>query len=481
MVESNKMKKSLKYLTMIFVLMGSLFMFIIPTNGFNSEIYAKVDQYILDSMRLSKTSILTLTIVQEDEIIYQKIYQTGDYDFKVDLDSPFYIGSISKSFTALAIKQLANEGKIDINERVSVYLPWFDLKDDRGNEIRVRDLIRHRSGLSTLDGNMAYTYDSNYSIEELSQVITQTVHIDNLIGNINSYSNLNYIVLGAIIEKVTGLSYKDYMDKNVYAVINMTNTYHSYEEAKQNGLVPSYRVINGLRIPVNVPHPTAHVPAGYQMSSTHDMTNYLMMFLHEGYFNSTSLFENNSLSSDKVTYDPYWQELEIRDEYFGHSGATFSATSQIIINQRNKIGLLILTNARDVSSTNPISASLMGEGVLTILRGISYKNPIPDFNWVIFSINGLFIILLIVDLLFFKRYLRMSHRYSIKRKIRYFLADGVIPFTFLYLLKDYYRVSWDFIINASPEYSFIVLFCCVGLIIVAISRGVYDVLRRTLK
>lgn len=466
---------------MILVLISSLYLSIIPTNGFNSEIFANVDQYILDSMKQSKTSALTLTILQDENIIYQKVYQTDDFNVKVDLSTPFYIGSISKSFTALAIKQLANSGRIDINERVSNYLPWFDLKDDRGNEIRVRDLIRHRSGLSTLDGNMAYTYDTNYSIEELSQVITEKVHIDSLIGNINSYSNLNYIVLGAIIEKVTGKTYVEYIEENVYRPLDMINTYYDYEEAKTNGLVPSYRVVNGIRIPVNVPHPTAHVPAGYQMSSTHDMTNYLLMFMHEGYFNSKSLFENNVLSSESVTYDPYWQEIEIHDEYFGHSGATFSATSQMIINQHNKLGILILTNARDVSSTKPISASLISEGVITILRGISYKNPEPDFNWIIFSINILFISLLIIDLLLFKRYMRMSHRYSLKRKIRFFMVDGFIPFMFLYLIKDYYKVSWDFIINASPEYSFVVIFCCVSFMIIACSRVIYSILRRTLK
>lgn len=475
------MKKSYKHLLKTLVFISSLVGLILPTNGFNSEIYANVDRYILDSMHQSKTSVLTLTIIQEENIIYQKIYQTGNFDYKVDIDTPFYIGSISKSFTALAIKQLSNSGMIDIDERVSVYLPWFDLKDDRGNEIKVRDLIRHRSGLSTLDGNMAYTYDSNYSIEELSQVIPRTVHIDSLIGNINSYSNLNYIVLGAIIEKVTGQSYVEYIQKNIYSPIDMTHTYYDYEESKKNGLVPSYRVVNGIRIAVNVPHPTAHVPAGYQMSSTHDMTNYMMMFLHEGVFNSQSLFDSNTLSSDSVTYDPYWQELEIADEYFGHSGATFSATSQMIINQRNKMGILILTNSRDVSSTKPIDAALISEGVITILRGISYKNPVPDFNWIIFTINSLFVVLLIIDLLFFKRYLRMSHRYSIKRKIRFFLVDGLIPFVFLYLIKDYYKVSWDFIINASPEYSFIVIFCCVSFMIIAFSRILYSILRRMIK
>jgi hypothetical protein len=61
------------------------------------------------------------------------------------------------------------------------------------------------------------------------------------------------------------------------------------------------------------------------------------------------------------------------------------------------------------------------------------------------------------------------------------LADGVLPFIFLYLIKDYYKVSWDFIVNASPEYSFMVLFCCAGFMIIAISRIIYDVLRRVIK
>ena len=66
-------------------------------------------------MHQSKISALTLTIIQENEVIYQKVYQTGDFKYHLDLDTPFYIGSIGKSITALAIKQLSNEGLLDIN------------------------------------------------------------------------------------------------------------------------------------------------------------------------------------------------------------------------------------------------------------------------------------------------------------------------------------------------------------------------------
>ena len=89
---------------------------------------------------------------------------------------------------------------------------------------------------------------------------------------------------------------------------------------------------------------------------------------------------NNVLSSDSKVYDPYWQEIEIEDEYYGHTGTTFSSTSQMLINQRQKIGILLLTNARDVSSTHPITAAVMSEGVISLLRGVSYHNPKWDFN-----------------------------------------------------------------------------------------------------
>ena len=475
------MNKLIKHISVSGIILCVLFVSLINTSAFTRENFNRVDEYILDSMHQSKISALTLTIIQENEVIYQKVYQTGDFKYHLDLDTPFYIGSIGKSITALAIKQLSNEGLLDINENVSRYLPWFNLVDDRGNEIKVRDLIRHRSGLSTIDGNMAYTYNTDYSIEELSQLITNKVHINNLIGNINSYSNLNYIVLGAIIEKISGLDYDTYVKQNIYTPLHMNHTYHSYDEAKENGLLPGYRVINGIRIPVNVPHPVAHVPAGFQLSSTSDMTNYVLMLMNQGIFESKSLFVNNVLSSDSKVYDPYWQEIEIEDEYYGHTGTTFSSTSQMLINQRQKIGILLLTNARDVSSTHPITAAVMSEGVISLLRGVSYHNPKWDFNWAIFSINLLFISFLVIDCIFFKRYLSMSHRYSLKRKIRFFIVDGILPVIFLSIIKNYFDVSWDFMINASPEYSWIVIFSCVGLVIIAWMRIVYTLLRRKIK
>ncbi len=462
----------------ILIIIGSFLFSTIKTDAFTSENYARIDQYILESMNESKTSALTLTIIQNNQVIYQKVYQTGDFNYHLDLDTPFYIGSIGKSFTALAIKQLSSKGLIDIDKTVSTYLKWFNLKDDRGNEIRVRDLIRHRSGLSTIDGNMAYTYNSDYSIEELSQVITNKVHINSLIGNINSYSNLNYIVLGAIIEEVTGLDYTSYMKENIYNKLEMFDTYHTYKEAKLNGLFPGYRVINGIRVQVNVPHPEAHVPAGFQLSSTHDMTNYLLMFMNQGYFESKSLIENNQHSAENLVYDPYWQEIEITDEYFGHTGATFSSTSQMLVNQARNIGIIVLTNARDVSSTKPITAATISEGVISLLRGISYQNPKADFNWVILSINLVFISLLVFDCLFFKRYLRMNHRYSLKRKIRFFILDGILPLVFLISIRNYFDVSWNFILNASVEYSFTMLFCCICCIILAFARIIYTLLRK---
>lgn len=416
---------------------------------------SRIDYYILETMEEASISALTLSIVSEDQIIYQRVYQTKDFIEPLTLDTPFYIGSIGKSITALAIKQLVNNGMIDLEASVSEYLPWFTLKDLDNNEIKIKNLINHTSGLSLEDGNLAFTYQTHKTIESLTKDINDQLSLKYRVGRKTEYSNLNYVVLGAIIESVTGISYEAYVKENIYTPLQMDHTYHTYEEAKENGLLPHYRVVNGIEYHVNVPHPNGQVSAGYQMSSTHDMTNFLIMFLNQGYFNSTSLFSNNALSTipDNSTYDPYWSDIPIPTGYFGHSGATFSATSQMIINQNDRLGILILTNSRDVSSDVSISALTISSGVISILNGQVPSPQVNDFNWLIIVYNAAFLLLIIWDIMLSKKYLAAYRKPRKSIRIMWGILDGLIPILILYFIPLPFQTNWVFLLNASPEYT----------------------------
>lgn len=443
----------------------------------------KIDYFILENMNRASISALTLSIVKEDQVIYQKIYQTQEFAVPLTLDTPFYIGSIGKSFTALAIKQLSSQGLIDMEAYVSEYLPWFNVKDIDNNEVKIKNLVNHTSGFSTDDGNLAFTYQSKLTIGELAKEINDQVGLDRRVGTGIEYSNLNFVVLGAIIESVSGLSYEAYVREFIYTPLDMTNTYHNYSEAKANGLLPTYRIVNGLSLNVNVPHPTGQVSAGYQMSSTHDLTNYLLMFLNQGYFNSKSLFINNQLSTNPIetTYNPYWKEITIPVNYFGHAGATFSATSQMIINQNDRLGILILTNSRDVSSRNPISASSISKGIVSILNGETPVTPVNDFNWRIIVYNGLVLWIIVLDIIHSTRYLKSFRKPKHRSIIMWGILDGVIPLTILILISKFNQSSWLFMLNASPEYTISIFIGFMSLIIVFMVRTYYALNKRKRK
>jgi CubicO group peptidase (beta-lactamase class C family) len=473
------LKKSLK---IIFLLITLFYLNIVPIKAisFNPLVTYKIDLYILKTMKQGSISALTLSIVSENQVVYQNVYQTKEFTDPLTLDTPFYIGSIGKSFTALAIKQLSSQGLIDMEANVSEYLTWFDIRDVNNNEIKIKNLMNHTSGFTTDDGNLAFTYQTQLTIESLAKEINNQIKLTRRVGTGIEYSNLNFVVLGAIIESVSGLSYEEYVREYIYTPLDMNNTYHSYSEAKEHGLLPTYRIVNGLSFNVNVPHPNGQVSAGYQISSTHDLTNYLLMFLNQGYFNSESLFENNPLSMHPIetTFNPYWKEITIPVNYFGHAGSTFSTTSQMTINQNDRLGILILTNSRDVSSRNPISASSISKGIISILNGETPVTPVKEFNWRIVVYNGLVLWIIVFDTIHSARYLKSFRKPRKKTIILWAILDGIIPLGILFLSPKFNQSSWLFMLNASPEYIISVFVGSISIILVFIIRTFYALEKR---
>ncbi|EDX82392.1 beta-lactamase [Synechococcus sp. PCC 7335] len=133
----------------------------------------------------------------------------------------FRIASISKQFTAAAILQLQEQKLLDINDSLATYLPKYP----RGEQIIVRQLLNHTSGISN------YTsfedYESKKSVEiELDKLIDwfKDRPLDFTPGERFSYSNSGYIVLTKIIETVSGLSYKDYLEQHIFALLGMNDS-----------------------------------------------------------------------------------------------------------------------------------------------------------------------------------------------------------------------------------------------------------------
>lgn len=168
-----------------------------------------LDMYIRSEFEKTHIPNMSVEIVDANSVIF-----TGDYGERASADAPFILGSISKSFTALAIMQLAEQGKLDVDDAAVSYLP--DVMDS-SSKTTIRQLLNHTSGIRT-----------NMTLEDFSSS-------DMPVGY--EYANVNYNLLGLIIEKVSGMSYGEYVKSSIFEPLGMRNSCVSLEDAKTRGII----------------------------------------------------------------------------------------------------------------------------------------------------------------------------------------------------------------------------------------------------
>lgn len=244
--------------------------------------FTEIDNFIQEEMSVGNIPGLALGIVQDDKIIYMKGFGTaGPGKGEVTPQTLFNIGCVSKSITGLAIMQLVEEGKINLEAPVRDYLPWFSYGGaDVSGQIKVYHLLNHTSGISNRDGNDSGIEKGN-TIEDRIMAKSKA-KLDFPVGQVYEYSSINYDILGAIIQKVTKESYGSYVHENIFMPLDMMHTYTSGKEALENGLAVGYRPWFGFRIPYMYDFSITAVPSGYIVSSVEDMTHFLLAELNQG-------------------------------------------------------------------------------------------------------------------------------------------------------------------------------------------------------
>ena len=138
-------------------------------------------------------------------------------------ETPFIIGSLSKSVTALAIMQLVEAGEVELDAPVQQYLPWFRVADEQASaEITVRHLLNHTSGTLDQDGR-SFQGDGDTSDTALETTVRElsTAELAEPVGTKFQYSTVNYSVLGLIVQTVSGESYESYVQENVFDPLEM--------------------------------------------------------------------------------------------------------------------------------------------------------------------------------------------------------------------------------------------------------------------
>lgn len=242
---------------------------------------AAIEAFVEERMHAAKIPGLALAIVQGDQVVHVQGFGSAGEGRPVTPDTPFIIGSVSKSFTALAIMQLVEAGKVDLDAPVQRYIPWFSLKDQaHAQAVTVRHLLNMTSGISTSSWyGMKLTPEST-----LESVVRQmeSVAPTEAVGTTYQYANLNYISLGLIVELVSGQSYGDYLQDHIFTPLGMSHSTIDLDLAVRDGLSSGHQRYFGFPIERTVPVSPANIPAGYIVSSAADMGRYLQALMQGG-------------------------------------------------------------------------------------------------------------------------------------------------------------------------------------------------------
>ena len=307
---------------------------------------------------------LAVGIVYNGKLVYQKGFGYADIESKTAITPKtcFRIASISKTFTAVAFMQLVEQEKINLDDKVEKYLPWFkaQTKDSDSSNITIRQVLSHTGGVFR-DGNTPHWENDKFpDLAGLKKSISnKSVVFENLTKF--KYSNFGFALLGEVVKKASGLDYDEYVTKHIIKKLGMDRTASDFKKDHEEWLAKGYSrpIPNKEREAFPHSETKAYAPATGFLSNISDLAKYLAAM-------SLKQKDANALvdkESKKEMMREYWATGEENESYglgfdiykiekrkiVGHGGGFAGFITQISLDVENDIAVITLTNTNDSS------------------------------------------------------------------------------------------------------------------------------------
>src|SRR6266508_1720972 len=186
--------------------------------------FAAIDAYVEGQMKDIHLPGVAIGIIQDDQIVYLKGYGVADPSGRaVTPQTPFWLASLAKPVTALAIMQLVEAGKVDLEAPVQRYIPYFRMADEQASAtITVRHLLNQTSGISSATGNEKFPSQAmlDWTPEQRVRELRDNA-LTYPVGTTYQYSNVNYTILALIVETVSGQSFESYVQDHIFNPLDM--------------------------------------------------------------------------------------------------------------------------------------------------------------------------------------------------------------------------------------------------------------------
>ena len=326
----------------------------------------------------------SVLVGENGNVFFEKGYGYADREQKLQNtpETKFRIASLTKQFTAMLIMQLVEQGKIKLDAKLSDYLTYY--RKDNGDKITIHNLLTHTSGVPN------YT-----STEFMENHLTKSISAKDLIltygngdlefepGSEYKYSNTGYVMLGAVIEKVTGKTYETVLQENILTPLEMTNSGYEHNDAKMTNQAIGYDNAFGSVAVSKYIDMTIPFSAGAMYSTIEDMYKW-----------DRALYTGKLLSAEMKAkmFTPFlknyaygWNVVTAKvsptDEkiIYTHSGGINGFNTNIIRVESDNLVIIVLSNYSNGQ------ASKISNDISKIMYGIPVKLPAKSVTNVLIS------------------------------------------------------------------------------------------------
>jgi D-alanyl-D-alanine carboxypeptidase len=326
---------------------------------------------------------ISVVVVKDGDVIYNKAfgYADGPRKVKAAPNTVYHWWSMTKIPTAIAVMQLQEQGKLDLDDEVTKYLPWFKVNypSDTSAPITIRNLLQHTSGLPdsvpAMAGWVHYSDETYDQTKVLKQHLPEFNTLKFEPGTKAVYSNVNYMVLGAVIEAVSGQSYESFITENILQPLGMSHTgfvvspemaeheatgtlavVHPYTPLLPTLLDPKalIRERAGKLLWLNRFYIDA-TPSTGLIGSAPDVARYMLAYLNDGTLDGKAILHPDSISmlTDTPQVDGRglgWAIGETNGErYLEHMGGGAGFATTMRIYPDSGLGIAILSNGTDLN------------------------------------------------------------------------------------------------------------------------------------
>jgi CubicO group peptidase (beta-lactamase class C family) len=428
-----KMIKKICIIFMIIIFLMPLFLYPSPANANTNIERESVDEFVTSYMKRNGLPGVSIVIVKDGKVIYEKGYGHDSEGKPLTENSLMRIGSVSKSFTAFAVLQLVDEGKLNLDDPVVKYLPELTMEDPRLQKVTIRHLLSHTSGIPS-PTIVPPANNLKAGVERLHDWKLKWQP-----GEKYLYSNANYWILARLVEVRSGMEFSQYLKQKIFSPLGMDDTLSAINSGDSvKGLSQGYVTAYGTAFPWSELE-QMFAGSGGVISTAADMGRWLSMHTNDGknvngerLLSKSLLEESYSPQHGSKKYGLGWSlsSSSIKPARISHSGALSTIQAQQDIVPSSGYAVAVMLNSFTTTFEHSYEIS---SGIIQLTEGQIPDVKAPTPKMIDLSLGCITLVYLILGIKGIMRSKEWSNRRKKHPNWRYYLRliPQIIPVLFI--------------------------------------------------